>query len=70
MITYVVGTHQKDLSEFKASMEDSSIRGKKTTFKMLLTTFNELKGKISLENVAKDLKLFVFVEVLFIAQST
>ena len=37
-------------------MEDITVRGKRTTFNMLLSTFNELKGKISLENVAKDFK--------------
>ena len=38
------------------SIEDITVRGKRTTFNMLLSTFNELKGKISLQNVAKDFK--------------
>ena len=44
------------LEDFNNSMEDITVRGKRTTFNMLLSTFNELKGKISLENVAKDFK--------------
>ena len=44
------------LEDFSTSMEDTTVRGKRTTFNMLLSTFNELKGKISLENVAKDFK--------------
>ena len=44
------------LKEFIQSLEDHCVRGKKTTFNMLLTAFNELKGRVSLENVAKDFK--------------
>ena len=45
------------LEDFNTSMEDTAVRGKRTTFNMLLSTFNELKGKISLENVAKSLNI-------------
>ena len=37
-------------------MEDITVRGKRIKCNMLLLTFNELIGKISLENVAKDFK--------------
>ena len=37
-------------------MEDTTVRGKRTIFNMLLSTFNEIKGRIYLENVAKDFK--------------
>ena len=44
------------LEDFNNSIEDITVRGKRTTFNMLLSTFNEIKGKISLENAAKDFK--------------
>ena len=44
------------LEDFNNSIEDITVRGKRTTFNVLLSTFNELKEKISLENLAKDFK--------------
>ena len=44
------------LEEFNNSMEDTIVTGERTTFNMLLSTFNELKMSIFLENVAKDFK--------------
>ena len=40
--------------EFLKCMTNSTLRGKKTTYNMLLSTFCEMKGKFSLENVAKE----------------
>ena len=44
------------LEAFDNSMEDITVRGKRTTFNMLLSTFNDFKGKLSLENLAKYFK--------------
>ena len=42
--------------EFDSSLNDQNLKGKKTTFNMLLSAFTEMKGKFNLENVAKEFK--------------
>ena len=36
------------------SLNNQNLKGKKTTFNMLLSAFTEMKGKFNLENVAKE----------------
>ena len=42
--------------EFDSSLNDQNLKGKKTTFNMLLSAFTEMKGKFTQENVAKEFK--------------
>ena len=40
--------------EFDISINDQKLKGKKTTFNLLLSAFTEMKAKFNLENVAKE----------------
>ena len=40
--------------EFNTSMSNPNLRGKRTTCNMLLSSFGEMKGRFSLENVARE----------------
>ena len=53
---YRKNEREQILEDLNNSMEFISVRGMRTTFNMLLSTFNELKGKLSWENVAEDFK--------------